>query len=99
MNEPSQAEAVIASPKPYYCELRVGRPIAWCRCGRSKRQPFCDGRSHRGTGFEPLVYRPRESCEEVLLCGCKRTGPPPFCAGTHNKIGRASCREGVGQYV
>src|SRR3546814_1076405 len=69
MNEPSQAEAVIASPKPYYCELRVGRPIAWCRCGRSKRQPFCDGRSHRGTGFEPLVYRPRESCEEVLLCG------------------------------
>lgn len=78
-------EAVIASPKPYYCELKANRPIAWCRCGRSKRQPFCDGRSHKGTAFEPLVYSPQAD-EEVLLCGCKRTGTPPFCDGTHNNL-------------
>lgn len=79
-------EAVIARPRPYYCELRAGRPIAWCRCGRSTRQPFCDGRSHKGTGFEPLLYKPRDECEEVLLCGCKHTGTPPFCDGSHNNL-------------
>ncbi len=26
------------------------RPVALCRCGRSKRRPFCD-RSHRDVGF------------------------------------------------
>lgn len=26
------------------------RPIALCRCGQSKRRPFCD-RSHRESGF------------------------------------------------
>ena len=84
MSDPLQ-EAVIASPKPYYRELKANRPIAWCRCGRSERQPFCDGRSHEGTAFKPLVYRPRAD-EEVLLCGCKRTGTPPFCDGTHNNL-------------
>ena len=24
----------------------------WCACGRSSKQPFCDG-SHAGTGIEP----------------------------------------------
>jgi mannose-6-phosphate isomerase-like protein (cupin superfamily) len=36
--------------------------------------------------LEPLVYRPQEASEEVLLCGCKRTGTPPFCDGTHNNL-------------
>ena len=79
-------EPVIASLKPFLCELRPGRSIAWCRCGRSKRQPFCDGRSHLGTGFEPLLYRAGPDDEEVLLCGCKHTATPPFCDGTHNNL-------------
>ena len=78
-------EPAIASPKPFYCELKGGQPIAWCRCGLSKSQPYCDG-SHKGTGIKPLVYRPTAECEEVLLCGCKRTGTPPFCDGTHNNL-------------
>lgn len=84
ISEPS--EPVIASPKPYYCEIKAGGSIAWCRCGRSKRQPFCDGRSHHGTGFEPLLYRAGAEQEEVLLCGCKHTATPPFCDGTHNNL-------------
>ena len=79
-------EPAIASRKPYLVELRANRSIAWCRCGRSKRQPFCDGRSHDGTGFEPLVYRCGGTAEEVLLCGCKHTGTPPFCDGTHSNL-------------
>ena len=84
--EPDVPQPVIASRRPFLCEIRAGRPIAWCRCGRSNRQPFCDGRSHIGTGFEPLVYRAGPADEEVLLCGCKHTGTPPFCDGTHNNL-------------
>lgn len=80
------SEPVIASLKPYYCELRAGRTIAWCQCGRSKRQPYCDGRSHLGTGFEPMLYTVGDEPEEVLLCGCKHTGTPPFCDGTHSNL-------------
>ena len=83
---PSASEPVIASRKPYLVDLRANQSIAWCRCGRSKRQPFCDGRSHEGTGFEPLVYRCGSAAEEVLLCGCKHTGTPPFCDGTHSNL-------------
>ena len=28
---------------PYQVELEAGKRYAWCACGRSKRQPFCDG--------------------------------------------------------
>ena len=77
---------IVASPKPYYCELRPGRPYVWCACGRSTRQPFCDGKSHLGTGIEPVKYRAGPIAEEVLFCGCKRTSTPPFCDGTHNNL-------------
>src|SRR3712207_3969700 len=84
MDAPPQP--VIASTKPYLCELRAGRTILWCRCGRSKRQPYCDGISHLGTGFEPLRYTAGPEPEEVLLCGCKHTRTPPFCDGTHSNL-------------
>lgn len=79
-------EAVIASRKPFYKELKAGRTYAWCACGRSKRQPFCDGKSHEGTSFEPVEYTCKVDGEEVLFCGCKRTGTGPFCDGTHSNL-------------
>ncbi len=81
----SKAPAVIASRKPFFRELRAGQTVKWCSCGRSRRQPFCDGVSHAGTGYEPITYR-AEQAEEVLLCGCKQTGTPPFCDGAHSNI-------------
>jgi CDGSH-type Zn-finger protein/quercetin dioxygenase-like cupin family protein len=75
----------IARYKPYYCELRAGRTYLWCSCGRSKRQPYCDG-SHVGTGFNPVPYVAREDGEEVLFCGCKHTADAPFCDGTHANL-------------
>lgn len=75
----------IATTKPFYKELKRGRTYYWCSCGRSKRQPFCDG-SHQGTGFEPVAYTAQEDNEEVLFCGCKQTGTGPFCDGTHNNL-------------
>jgi CDGSH-type Zn-finger protein len=34
------------------------RPIALCRCGRSRTKPFCD-KSHRRTGFAADDCSPR----------------------------------------
>ena len=45
---------------PYQVELEAGKRYAWCRCGRSKKQPFCDG-SHTGTGIEPLMFMAERS--------------------------------------
>jgi CDGSH iron-sulfur domain-containing protein 3 len=41
------SEAVVAQQGPFAVELRAGRTYAWCACGRSARQPFCDGSHSR----------------------------------------------------
>lgn len=80
------AEPLVARAKPCLVALgRKGRSYAWCACGRSASQPFCDG-SHKGTGIEPVVFRAREDGEEALLCCCKRTRTPPYCDGSHNAL-------------
>ncbi|MBX2805170.1 MAG: CDGSH iron-sulfur domain-containing protein, partial [Hyphomicrobiales bacterium] len=75
----------VAGDKPVYQELKEGRTYFWCACGRSKKQPFCDG-SHKGTGIEPLPYKAACDGEEVLLCTCKQTKDGPHCDGSHNDL-------------
>jgi CDGSH-type Zn-finger protein len=77
------AEPLVAQQGPYAVELKAG-DYWWCACGRSKRQPFCDG-SHQGTGFTPLRWTLPED-GKVWLCGCKHTGKAPLCDGTHSKL-------------
>jgi CDGSH-type Zn-finger protein len=38
---------VVAQKAPYSIDVKVGKKYAWCACGLSKNQPFCDG-SHKG---------------------------------------------------
>ena len=57
---------------------------AWCACGRSAAQPFCDG-AHGDTGFAPLVLRLEET-RQVAWCACKHTRRPPFCDGSHARL-------------
>ncbi len=78
------ATPVCAQPKPYLVTLHGGRTYHWCACGRSRKQPFCDG-SHAGTGLEPHRFVASRT-EEVLLCGCKRTCDAPFCDGSHTNL-------------
>jgi len=33
----------VARPKGYYYDVRAGQRYAWCACGLSTTQPFCDG--------------------------------------------------------
>jgi len=77
-------EPQIAAVKPCLIALEEGRAYSWCACGKSTRQPFCDG-SHKGTGIEPIRFNAVKS-EETLLCACKRTKNPPFCDGSHNAL-------------
>jgi len=78
------SEAKIAQKSPYAVDVVEGRRYAWCACGHSKSQPFCDG-SHAGTGMLPMVFAAEKS-ETLYFCGCKQTKTPPFCDGTHNSL-------------
>lgn len=75
---------VVAMNKPIAVDLEKGKTYHWCRCGRSKNQPFCDG-SHRGTGFTPLEFI-AEKTGKTWLCRCKQTHDQPYCDGTHAKV-------------
>ncbi len=79
------SKPVIADMKPCYKELTMGRTYLWCSCGRSKKQPLCDG-SHQGTSMLPIAYKAREQGEEILFCMCKQTKDGPHCDGAHNNL-------------
>ena len=74
----------IAQKSPYAVEVETGKKYAWCACGLSASQPFCDG-SHKGSGIVPNVFTAAET-ETVYLCGCKQTKNGPLCDGTHNDL-------------
>jgi CDGSH-type Zn-finger protein len=75
------SEPVIAQKGPFPVEVEAGKTYFWCACGKSAKQPFCDG-SHKGSGFAPIAYK-AETSGEVWFCGCKHSGDKPFCDGTH----------------
>lgn len=77
-------EPLIAAKEPAQVELTAGKDYFFCTCGRSQKQPFCDG-SHKGTDFEPHKFT-AEKTGKAWLCQCKRTGKAPFCDGTHSRI-------------
>ena len=49
-------ESIVAQKGPYAFEVEKGENYYWCQCGRSNKQPFCDG-SHKGTSFNPVLYK------------------------------------------
>ena len=80
-------EGVEAKKGPWRVELLEGYQYAWCTCGLSAWQPFCDGAYTLAPPAQPRVFIQVRD-QTVLLCGCKRTGNPPFCDGSHNKPGQ-----------
>ncbi|WP_170607212.1 CDGSH iron-sulfur domain-containing protein [Ruegeria arenilitoris] len=74
----------IAQKAPYPIEVTEGKTYFWCACGKSKRQPFCDG-SHKGSGIEPVKFS-AEASKKVFFCGCKHSANAPLCDGGHSKL-------------
>jgi CDGSH-type Zn-finger protein len=66
--------------QPYFVALDAGTH-AWCACGKSSNQPFCDG-SHAGSKFAPTLFTVA-SQGHIVLCGCRYSRNKPFCDGSH----------------
>jgi len=77
-------KGTVAAKAPKSVELQAGQTYAWCACGKSNNQPFCDG-SHSGSSFKPVVFK-QETTETKFLCMCKQTNNSPFCDGTHSSL-------------
>lgn len=73
-----------AGTTPIRVEIEKGNKYAWCSCGLSDNQPFCNG-AHKGTDFSPVVFVAEET-KSVGLCTCKQTKNPGFCDGAHKNL-------------
>ena len=69
--------------EPIAVDVEKGKTYAWCACGKSKSQPFCDA-SHKGSEFNPVIYKAEEN-KKMFFCACKQTNNRPFCDGSHSK--------------
>ena len=80
--KPGQSDGKFTdTSQPAGIELEEGKTYAWCSCGLSNGQPFCDG-SHKTTDKTPVVFK----CEDPgmkYLCMCKKTNNAPYCDGSH----------------
>lgn len=74
----------IAATSPFRVEVEEGKSYFWCACGKSSRQPFCDG-SHKDTSFSPLKWT-ADATKAVFFCGCKQTAQAPMCDGSHKGL-------------
>jgi CDGSH-type Zn-finger protein len=74
----------IAQKSPYPVDVEAGKSYFWCACGKSARQPFCDG-SHKGTEYTPVKFDATES-RKVFFCGCKHSAKSPMCDGSHARL-------------
>ena len=79
-NNESFEQPNIADKAPAVMKLSPGE-YWWCSCGKSSKQPFCDG-SHQGTSFQHKKVEIKEE-STVALCNCKQSNNGVFCDGSH----------------
>jgi CDGSH-type Zn-finger protein len=74
----------VAQKSPIPVDVEAGKDYWWCTCGKSSKQPFCDG-SHKGSEFAPLKWTAGETTRK-FFCACKQTAGQPFCDGAHKAL-------------
>ena len=81
------ADPVIAARAPIGTEVEAGKTYYWCSCGKSAKQPYCDG-SHKGSEFAPQAYTATQT-GKVWFCACKHSANKPLCDGSHKGLSQA----------
>lgn len=75
----------IAAKVPAKVALEADKKYAWCSCGLSENQPFCNG-AHKGSEFRPVLF----TCDEAktgYMCQCKQTkNSEGYCDGSHKSL-------------
>lgn len=74
----------VAGKTPLLVDLVAEKNNAWCACGRSTNQPWCDG-SHKETGISPVIFKATKN-RKAAICMCKQTANAPYCDGSHAHI-------------
>jgi CDGSH-type Zn-finger protein len=77
-------QPTVAGRAPMPIEVEAGKDYWWCVCGKSAKQPFCDG-SHKGSSFSPMKYTAPET-KRAFFCTCKQTANAPLCNGAHKAL-------------
>ena len=75
---------IVVAKRAMPIEVEAGKDYWWCSCGKSSKQPLCDG-SHKGTSFTPVKYT-AEKDEYVFFCACKHSHNQPLCDGSHSAL-------------
>ena len=75
---------VVAAKAPMKITVEAGKDYWWCSCGKSSKQPFCDG-SHKGSSFTPMKWT-AEKDGDAWFCACKNSSKSPLCDGTHKSL-------------
>lgn len=78
------SDPVIAQKAPFAVTVEAGKSYWWCACGKSQKQPFCDG-SHKGGEFKPQEFKATVD-GAVWFCGCKNSKNGALCDGSHKKL-------------
>jgi CDGSH-type Zn-finger protein len=74
----------VAGTSPKMENLEAGKNYAYCTCGESSKQTFCNG-AHSGSDFKPMLFKVDEA-RTAPICTCKQTNNPPYCDGSHNSL-------------
>jgi CDGSH iron-sulfur domain-containing protein 3 len=84
---PNEGFPKCAAAYPLGITVEPGKIYAWCTCGLSEKQPFCDGQHKKieGNPYKSLKVE-FEEAKEVWLCQCKQSKNPPYCDGSHKAI-------------
>lgn len=85
------SEPVVAQKAPFPVEVEAGKTYYWCACGKSAKQPFCDG-SHKGSEFAPIAYK-AEQDGKVWFCGCKHSAKKPLRRRPQEALSRRTVAE------
>ena len=81
-------DQVISQKSPMPIEVEEGKIYFQCACGKSAKQPFCDG-SHKDTGIAPLKIT-AEAIKKMFFCGFKAPTKAPLCKAGLSLVSKAA---------